>query len=127
MTDAPAYNFKDSPAFRKMEEIACRLVLDNQDLNLIAHTKVFKERATLALRGQQVEILKRHGLRDVTHPQEATKYDLKVQLEKAKEALDQENRRHEALTQRLESSAKEYLEREVELNSLILLQGNVLE
>jgi hypothetical protein len=127
MSDPLPYNFKQSPAFRKMEEIACRLVLNNQDLNLISQTKVFKERATLALRGQQAEILKKYGLREVTHPQEATKYDLKVQLEKAREALEKENLRHETLTKKLEMSTMEFLDREVELNSLIILQGNLLE
>lgn len=125
--DPAAFDFRTSPAFRRMEQIACRLVLDNQDLNLVAHTKVFREKAQSALREQQTEILRGFGVREISGANEVNKYDLQVQLDRSREALARENARGDALKQRLEESTQEFMDREIELNTLILRQKGVLE
>lgn len=125
--DAPAYNFRASEAFRRMEDIACRLVLENQDLNLLAHAKVFRDKAAAAVREQNAAVLRSFGLRDVPRPQDVSKYDLRVQLEKYRAALDAETRRHDGLAGQLEAATREFLEREVELNALIHEQTRLLE
>lgn len=124
--DSP-YNFRNSEAFKRMEAIACRLVLDNQDINLLAHAKVFKEKVVLAVREQNVAVLKSFGLKEIPRPQEVSKYDLRGQLERYRAALEAESRRQEALSSQLEETTREFLEREIELNALIHEQTRLLE
>lgn len=120
------YNVRNSQAFKRMEEIACRLVLENQELNLTAHTKVFKDKVQTAVKEHNAAVLSRFGLKEVPRPQEVSKYDLRVQYEKYRTALEAETRRCDAIAQKLESTTQEYLSREVELNTLIYQQSRLL-
>lgn len=121
------YCYKNSAAFKKMEDLACKLILDNQDLNLLSTTKIFKEKAQQAVKDQNSSVLTSLKLKDISTIQTSTKFDLKIQFEKHKNTLELENKKHEKLSATLENTTKEFLEREIHLNLLIFQQTRVLE
>ena len=102
------YSFKNSKAYQKMEELACKLVVDNQDINLISNAKLFKDKAQLMIKENNTNCLKTHGLKEVTKNQVISKYDLRVQREKYLNILNHplnkkgklKNRRNSLLNQK---------------------------
>lgn len=121
------YNYKNSEAFKKMEELACKLVLENQDLNLLSKAKIFKEKASSAIKNQNSTILKSFDLKEITKTNDLTKFDIRVQYDKYRAVLEKEQKRNDVLTKNLEEMTKEYLNREIELNTLIYHQTEVFE
>ena len=120
------YSFKQTLAYKKMEELACKLIVDNQDINLLGSSKIFKDKAALAIKENNADTMKKFGLKDAPVFQDLSKQELRIQYDKYKATLEAETKKHEKLTVSLEETTKEYLDREIELNTLIFQQNDLL-
>lgn len=121
------YDYKSSAAFKKMEELASRLMLENQ--NLIPVSKIFKEKAQNALKERNQDLINRvyQGPPYETTNAMSNSNSLNLRYEKIKATLDAETKLNEELQVKEEQQLSNFVQRELELEAQIFLASETLE
>jgi hypothetical protein len=118
------YDYKNSAAFKRMENLATNLILDSQ--HILPVSRIFKEKAQNAMKERNQEVLGK-VYQVIQNESNDRNPNLNLKYEKIKIAFEAETKLQEELQKKYENQISEFVERELELEASIVAASETLE